>query len=50
VVAINRGKTRADELLSHKFELDCASALEAILPGLDSVTDSSAEKCDPLPA
>ncbi len=48
VVAINRGKTRADELLSHKFELDCASALETILHGLDPTPDSSAEKCDPL--
>jgi NAD-dependent SIR2 family protein deacetylase len=50
VAAINRGKTRADELLSHKFEQDCASALETILYELDPAPDSSSEKCDPLPA
>ena len=50
VAAINRGKTRADELLCHKFEQDCASALEAILHGLEPTPDSSSEKCDPLPA
>jgi len=36
VAAVNRGKTRADDLLQHKFELDCASALEAALRLLDS--------------
>ena len=36
VVAINRGKTRADDLLTDKFELDCASALESVVQHLDS--------------
>ena len=42
VVAINRGKTRADDLLTDKFEVDCASALESVLQHLDPiVADSS---------
>jgi NAD-dependent SIR2 family protein deacetylase len=35
LAALNRGRTRADELLQHKFELDCAAALEAVLLRLD---------------
>jgi len=35
VVAINRGRTRADELLQHKCEADCAVALTQLLRGLD---------------
>jgi len=35
VVAINRGRTRADELLQHKFDVDCAPALEQLLRELD---------------
>lgn len=31
IVAINRGKTRADELLSLKIEQDCATALVSVL-------------------
>ena len=31
IAAINRGKTRADELLAHKFELDCSTALATAL-------------------
>jgi len=50
VVAINRGKTRADELLSQKFELDCASALETALQGLDSKSVSHSKKRDPMRA
>ena len=42
VVAINRGKTRADELLQHKFELDCASALDAVLSSLEPAPAGSA--------
>ena len=34
VVAINRGRTRADELLQHKFDVDCALALTQLLRGL----------------
>ena len=40
VVAINLGKTRADDLLTDKFELDCGAALEAVVQHLDpSVVD-----------
>ena len=35
VVAINRGKTRADELLKLKIELDCGAALNAALGQID---------------
>jgi len=34
VAAINRGKTRADELLQHKFDVDCALALTRLLRAL----------------
>ena len=42
VVAINRGKTRADDLLQEKFELDCATALEAVLRRLSPALADSA--------
>jgi NAD-dependent SIR2 family protein deacetylase len=35
VAAINRGRTRADELLQHKFDVDCALALKQLLRELD---------------
>lgn len=35
VVAINRGRTRADELFQHKSEADCAEALGQLLRELD---------------
>lgn len=35
VAAINRGKTRADDLLDHKFDLDCTAALEQVLRAID---------------
>ncbi len=41
VVAINRGKTRADDLLTDKFEVDCASALESVLQHLDPIVANS---------
>jgi NAD-dependent SIR2 family protein deacetylase len=31
IAAINRGKTRADDLLAHKFEVDCTTALATAL-------------------
>ena len=31
IVAINRGKTRADELLSLKIEQDCSTALNSVV-------------------
>jgi NAD-dependent SIR2 family protein deacetylase len=34
IAAINRGKTRADDLLTHKFETDCATALVTALQQL----------------
>jgi len=35
VAAINRGRTRADELLQHKFDVDCALVLKQLLRELD---------------
>lgn len=35
VAAINRGKTRADDLLCHKYDQDCVSALESMLAEID---------------
>jgi NAD-dependent SIR2 family protein deacetylase len=35
VVAINRGRTRADELLLHKFDADCALVLKQLVCELD---------------
>lgn len=34
IVAVNRGRTRADDLLTFKFEMDCTSALSASLARL----------------
>jgi NAD-dependent SIR2 family protein deacetylase len=34
IAAINRGKTRADDLLTYKFEVDCATALATALQPL----------------
>lgn len=36
LVAINQGVTRADALLSGKLEMDCASALQALVAGLSA--------------
>ena len=36
VVAINRGRTRADELLTQKFDLDCSQALMQAVRHVDS--------------
>jgi NAD-dependent SIR2 family protein deacetylase len=38
IMALNRGKTRADELLTLKLELDCGAALNAALKQLDPDT------------
>lgn len=35
VVAINRGRTRADALLQHKFDGDCVSVLKQLVRALD---------------
>jgi NAD-dependent SIR2 family protein deacetylase len=35
VAAINRGKTRADEILSFKIRQDCATALSSVLENID---------------
>ena len=50
IVAVNRGRTRADELLHFKFELDCATALSASLAQLTrgSITPPDRE-CDAVP-
>jgi NAD-dependent SIR2 family protein deacetylase len=42
VVAVNRGITRADDLLQEKVELDCVIALEAALRRLDPALAESA--------
>jgi NAD-dependent SIR2 family protein deacetylase len=42
VAAVNRGRTRADELLQDKFELDCVAALQAVLRRLDPALADSA--------
>jgi len=35
VVAINRGRTRADDMLRYKVEMDCAAVLKQLLRALD---------------
>jgi hypothetical protein len=40
VVAINRGATRADPLLSFKVDADCAGTLEAVSAALDLCFDA----------
>ena len=42
VVAINRGRTRADDLLLHRFDTDCAAALEQALQRLGPLLADSA--------
>lgn len=42
VAVLNLGRTRADELLQHKFELDCAEALEQALRRLEPTLADSA--------
>ena len=42
VAAINQGRTRADELLHHKFDTDCAPALERALQRLAPILADSA--------
>ena len=42
VIAVNRGKTRADELLADKFEMDCSTALETALRDIDPALADSA--------
>ncbi|MCP4386847.1 MAG: hypothetical protein GY802_01005, partial [Gammaproteobacteria bacterium] len=36
IAAINRGKTRADELIGLKLETDCAVALNALIQGSEA--------------
>ena len=36
IAAINRGKTRADELLELKFQTDCATALNAVIGDIET--------------
>jgi len=45
VVAVTHGRTRADELLTPKFEMDCAAALSASLTRLAPLDD----ECDAAP-
>ena len=47
IAAINRGKTRADDLLALKIENDCAAALGALVTAL--APERSEAKCDALP-
>ncbi len=50
VAAINRGKTRADELLKLKIKLDCGAALNSALSQIDPEFDCSAKlECDAVP-
>jgi NAD-dependent SIR2 family protein deacetylase len=50
IVAVNRGKTRADEMLKFKLELDCATALSACLAQLAPGSPVVAERdCDAMP-
>jgi NAD-dependent SIR2 family protein deacetylase len=50
IVAINRGKTRADEILSFKIKQDCATALSSVLEKLDTDAGFTAKaSCDAVP-
>ena len=50
IAAINLGKTRADELLTLKIRLDCATALNSVLTNIDSDAALAAgTKCDLVP-
>jgi len=48
IAAINRGKTRADELLTHKFEMDCTQALAMALQHLGTDPAGSSALTDPM--
>ena len=50
VIAINRGLTRADALLSAKFDLDCASALDAAAGALAAGAPSTVARRPRRPA
>jgi len=43
IAAINRGMTRADDLLTHKFELDCTTALATALQHIAPLRAHSSE-------
>jgi NAD-dependent SIR2 family protein deacetylase len=50
VAAINLGKTRADELLTLKIRLDCATALNSVISKIDPQAGLAAQaKCDAVP-
>jgi NAD-dependent SIR2 family protein deacetylase len=50
IAAINLGKTRADELLTLKIRLDCATALNSVLSKIDPGPGLVAKtKCDAVP-
>jgi NAD-dependent SIR2 family protein deacetylase len=50
IAAINLGKTRADELLTLKIRLDCATALNSVLSKIDPDAGLVAKtKCDAVP-
>ena len=50
IAAINRGKTRADELLTLKIKLDCATVLPSVVDKIDADAGFTAKtKCDAVP-
>ena len=50
IAAINRGKTRADKLLTLKIKLDCAAALHSVVGEFNTDAGYPAKtKCDPMP-
>ena len=50
IAAVNLGKTRADELLTLKVRLDCATALNSVLSKIDpGVGLIDKTKCDAVP-
>ncbi|MCP4333740.1 MAG: NAD-dependent protein deacetylase [Gammaproteobacteria bacterium] len=50
IVAVNRGRTRADELLTFKFEVDCTTALNASLAQLaPGAAVPPGRECDAVP-
>ena len=50
IAAINLGRTRADELLTLKIRMDCATALNSVLINIDSGAALAVEtKCDLVP-
>ena len=51
ITAINRGKTRADALLTLKIKLDCATALHSVVGEFSTDAGFPAKtKCDPMPS